>query len=157
MKLELSQSEKDKMKALSIEINRYWALEEIKLRQRSRDRNILEGDRDTAYFQVVAIQRSRKKEIECLMGPTGLVYENVGMLNVAADLYKNLFSKEDRLEVDLDDNFWDETEKVTTEENELLQAPFSETEIKDALFNCYAEGAPGPDGLSFLFYQSSGM
>lgn len=106
---------------------------------------------------MVAIQRNRKKEIECLMGPTGLVYDNGGMLNVAADLYKNLFSKEDRLEVDLDDNFWDEIEKVTTEENELLQAPFSETEIKDALFNCYAEGAPGPDGLSFLFYQSSGM
>jgi hypothetical protein len=31
---------------------------------------------------------------------------------------------------------------------------FSEKEIKDAIFGSYAEGAPGPDGFSFLFYQN---
>ena len=35
----------------------------------------------------------------------------------------------------------------------MLVAPFSETEIKEAIFSCYPEGAPGPDGLPFLFYQ----
>ena len=35
----------------------------------------------------------------------------------------------------------------------MLDAPFSEAEIKEAIFSCYPEGAPGPDGLSFLFYQ----
>jgi hypothetical protein len=30
---------------------------------------------------------------------------------------------------------------------------FSEKEVKDAIFGSYAEGAPGPDGFSFLFYQ----
>jgi hypothetical protein len=42
---------------------------------------------------------------------------------------------------------------VTTEENELLEAPFTETEIKKAIDDSYAERAPGPDGFSFLFYQ----
>ena len=42
---------------------------------------------------------------------------------------------------------------VTSEENESLLAPFLEAEIKEAIFSCYAEGAPGPDGLPFLFYQ----
>lgn len=32
-------------------------------------------------------------------------------------------------------------------------APFTEEEIKNVVFSCYAEGAPGPDGLPFLFYQ----
>jgi hypothetical protein len=32
-------------------------------------------------------------------------------------------------------------------------APFSEKEIKEAVFSSYAEGAPRPDGLSFMFYQ----
>ena len=50
-------------------------------------------------------------------------------------------------------NFWEEEDKVSRNENELLIAPFSELEIKNAIFSCYAEGAPGPDGLSFLFYQ----
>lgn len=149
----LSDGEKERMRALSIEINRFWALEEIKLRQRSRDRDIKEGDRNTAYFQAVANQRSRKKEVECLMGPTGLVYDNKGMLNIAVDFYKKLFAKEDKSNVSLGEDFWDNSEKVTSEENDLLQARFSEEEIKEALFNCYAEGAPSPDGLSFIFYQ----
>jgi hypothetical protein len=34
-----------------------------------------------------------------------------------------------------------------------LEAPFSEKEVKDAVFSSYAECAPGPEGFSFLFYQ----
>jgi hypothetical protein len=35
----------------------------------------------------------------------------------------------------------------------MLESSFSEEEIKEAIFSCYPEGAPGPDGLPFLFYQ----
>lgn len=42
---------------------------------------------------------------------------------------------------------------MTREENGMLSAPFMEEEIREAIFSCYAEGAPGPDGLTFLFYQ----
>jgi hypothetical protein len=38
-------------------------MEEIKEKQRSRDRNIREGDRNNAYFQAMANQRNRKKEL----------------------------------------------------------------------------------------------
>jgi hypothetical protein len=34
-----------------------------------------------------------------------------------------------------------------------LDADFSEKEVKEAVFGSYADGAPGPDGFSFLFYQ----
>lgn len=30
---------------------------------------------------------------------------------------------------------------------------FTEEEVKEAIFSSYAEGAPGPDGLSFILYQ----
>lgn len=36
-------------------------------------------------------------------------------------------------------------------ENEMLEAPFSKKEVNDVVFGSYAEGAPGPDGFSFLF------
>jgi len=29
-----------------------------------------------------------------------------------------------------------------------------EEEIKEAVWSCYVDGAPGPDGLSFMFYHN---
>ena len=67
--------------------------------------------------------------------------------------YKSLFRKEPDTSVKLDSDFWEEDEKVSSVENELLEAPFTEEEVKVALFGSYADGAPRPNGLPFLFYQ----
>jgi hypothetical protein len=64
-----------RMKHLARELEKIWALDEIRACKRSRDRNILEGDKNTTYFHVVANQRSRKKRIDSLLGPNGLVQE----------------------------------------------------------------------------------
>jgi hypothetical protein len=74
------------------------------------------------------------------------------MLNHAVDFYKSLFGQEESSGVKLDDDFWEEDEKVSSVENGLLEADFTEEETREAIFRSYAEGAPGPDGLHFLFY-----
>jgi hypothetical protein len=45
------------MKELAKELEKIWALQEIKARQLLRGRSIPEGDRNTSYFQVVANHR----------------------------------------------------------------------------------------------------
>jgi hypothetical protein len=59
-------------------------IEEIKVRQRSRDRDILEGDRNTAYFYAIANHRARKKKIEGMQGERGLVQDTQIILNITS-------------------------------------------------------------------------
>jgi hypothetical protein len=67
----LEEVEKIRIKSLCRDLERIWAIEEIKIRQRSRDRTILEGDRNSAYFHAVANYRHRKKEYNISWGLGG--------------------------------------------------------------------------------------
>jgi hypothetical protein len=75
------------------------------------------------------------------------------MLTHAVSFYKNLFGKEPRSNLRMGDEFWEEDEKVSKEDNELLEAELSEEEICMSIRGSYVVGAPGPDGFSLLFYQ----
>jgi hypothetical protein len=66
---------------------------------------------------------------------------------------KLFLEKKQRANISLDEDFWYDVDRITLEENELLEAPFSEEEIKKDIDGSYAGGAPSPDGFSFLFYQ----
>jgi hypothetical protein len=55
--------------------------------------------------------------------------------------------------IKIDEECWEEEEKLTSEENTILKAEFLEEEIKAAIDKSYPEGAPGPGGFSLLFYH----
>jgi hypothetical protein len=68
-------------------------------------------------------------------------------------VFTKSYLEESRENIKMDEKFWEEDEKDTLEENEMLDSNFSNEEIKRAIDGSYAEGAPDPDGFSFLFYQ----
>jgi hypothetical protein len=72
---------------------------------------------------------------------------------IDVEFYKTLFAEEQRECIRLGQDFWVEEEKVTMDENSVLNAEFFEDEIRQVVFESYSEGAPGPDGFLFLFYQ----
>jgi len=149
----LSTSQKERMDEVMMGLNKIWAMEETKARQRSREKHIKEGDRNTRYFQTVANQRRRKTTIHQMVGPEGVATETVDIQRIATDYYKNLFRYEKKEDININDEFFLEEQKVTEQENLALEAPFTENEIKKAVLDSYADGALGPDGLSFMFYQ----
>jgi hypothetical protein len=150
----LSAVEMSRFNFILNDLKSFWIMEETKAKQRSREKFILEGDRNTAYFHAVANQRRRKKMIQVLDGSDGPVTETKDMLGIAMDYYKDLFGFEDRPDIRLKHDFFSADERVKVDENEMLSRSFSEEEIREAVFSSYADGAPGPDGLSFMFYQT---
>jgi hypothetical protein len=79
--------------------------EEIKAWQRSRDRFLTEGDRNTSFFHAVANQRRRKKKISMLDGPCGPVESTHEMIEIATSFYKDLFADEGRFDISLGPSF----------------------------------------------------
>jgi hypothetical protein len=75
------------------------------------------------------------------------------MVDHARQFYKTLFWEELRANIKLDEEFWEVVERVTQEENDILEAEMTEEEILQAIKGSYVEGSPGPDGFSFLFYH----
>jgi hypothetical protein len=51
---ELLAGEADRFKQILAKLSSFWLIEEIKAKQRSRDKDICEGDRNTAYFHALA-------------------------------------------------------------------------------------------------------
>ena len=64
-----------------------------------------------------------------------------------------MFGREETLEIALADDFWEPSEKVSNDHNRKLEANITEDDVSEAVFGSYAEGAPGPDGFPFRFYQ----
>jgi hypothetical protein len=101
----------------------------------------------------VANQRRRKTFIYSLEGPEGATSELPKMLDIATNFYKDMFNAEARTGFSLSDGFFSQEEKLSNAQNEIMVAPFTEEEVKKAVFDYYSDGALGPDGLSFIFYQ----
>lgn len=60
------------IKFIHDEMKKIWLKEEVKAKHRFRDRDILEGDRNMAYFHAVANHRRRNTHIYSLEDPLGL-------------------------------------------------------------------------------------
>ena len=66
--------------------------------------------------------------------------------------YKGLFGAPEEGNFSLDENRIDDISQVSNEENAFLTAPFTEDEVRKAVFQMEHNKAPGPDGFTAEFY-----
>jgi hypothetical protein len=122
----MTTQEREMLSQMQKELNDIWFMEETKARQRSRDRNIMEGDKDTRYFHTMANQRRRKTTIHSIYSPEGTVETTEDIIRVATSYYKELLKYETRPNINVADDFFPEGDKLAAEEVEILERGFSE-------------------------------
>jgi hypothetical protein len=109
------------------------------------------GDRNTHFFHLRASKRRKQNRITRLKKMNGQFTEDESELkSIVSQFYENLYTSEGT--EDMDRVLSTVPLKVTTEMNSKLLDPYTEGEVKEAVFQMFPTKAPGPDGFPAHFF-----
>ena len=86
------------------------------------------------FFHKCANGRKRKNCISSLENDDQTIEGDENLLKHASEYYADLFGPPIEYEVQMDSDIWENIPKVSESDNALLCKPFSENEIKEALW-----------------------
>ena len=142
----------DEIQNLKKEINEALSREEVMWAQRSRALWMKWGDRNTKFFHATASQRRRRNSITGLLDSHGTWQEDPGaMEGIILDYFESIFRSDNPSSFEA--CVCTITPKVTPDMNTALCAEFCDTEVWNAFHQMHPTKAPGPDGMSPIFYQ----
>ncbi|CAM9000816.1 unnamed protein product [Rhodiola kirilowii] len=117
--------------------------------QRSRVSWLGEGDNNTRFFHLKANSRKRFNTISSLVDSEGRSHTEPNALQrVAVSYFQAIFSSTVVLaDTKIMESLQSIPPRITEDHNRVLSEPYSECEIKRALFQLYPYKAPGLDGF----------
>ena len=157
LKLELDRAQNNNSMSTEEEFELKWKLceayrEELFWKQKSRTIWLREGDRNTKFFHARTKQRRARNRITKLLDSLGnWVETEEGIESLATEYFTNLFTAS--APNDREEALRFTTARVTPDMNIALMREPTEAEIKEAVFAINPDKAPGPDGMTSLFYQ----
>lgn len=128
------------------------SLEHVRLRQRSRVRDLSEGDANSKYFHMKANGRRRKQLVPVLRNGDRVAYSVHDKLKLALEHFSSTMGMPgahtrrmaiDRLPLP----------RLSGQEAAALEQPFSADENRTAIMDMPSDRAPWPDGFSGLFFK----
>ena len=147
---QLSHQEVQKRKKLQEEL---WAAAQVHesiLRQKSRSRWIKEGDCNSRFFHMMINANRSKNSLKGVLVDGAWTAEPHKVREEAKAFFSQRFSESDLHRPKLDGITF---QTITQQQNSLLVAPFSEEEVRMAVWDCGSDKSPGPDGLNFKFIK----
>lgn len=140
------------IRTIKVRIAELWKQEEKFWCQRSRVKWLKSGDRNSSFFHASTVQRRGKNRIQRLRG------QNEEWVDGREDIFRHILDHFREVYFSDEPTVGQEClvcipNLVTDSMNATLMAPFSEADIKEAVFSMGSLKAPGPDGFNGLFYQ----
>lgn len=136
------------------EIERVWDLEEKYWGQRDRLNWVKYGDRNSKFFHAVTVQRRQRNTVTKIKKEDGVWTEDLNEISACfSNFYYDLFSSVGQR--DFSEALQFVKPVITSEMNDALMGPVNMVEVKYAVFQLGKDKAPGPDGFSGVFFQSS--
>jgi hypothetical protein len=148
----LSQQELDFKQSIKERLAQLLREEEIKWFQRAKTKELLKGDDNRKYFQMVANGKRRKTRIYRLEQEGGVIEGEENLKKYIIEYYKGLFGRNEKSSLSLDESQIDDLAQVTGEDNAILTKNLSEQKVREAIFQMKYNKAPGPDGFQAEFY-----
>jgi hypothetical protein len=96
---------------------------------------LLEGDSNTRYFHSVANGGDTKKLIHSLVQEEGAIEGHEQLKSYITSYYKGLCGAPEESDISMDEVRIDDIPQVSPQENALLTSPYSEEEIRKAVFS----------------------
>ena len=127
--------------------------EELYWLQRSHETWLFKADSNTEYFYRCANGRNRKNTIITLENDGICIEGDDNLLRHASEHYSELFAPVPQHDIHMDPSIWNASYKLSESDNETLCQPFSESEIKVALFQMESNKTPGPDKIPIEIFQ----
>ena len=149
----LSMAERDALKDANDRVTKLRRDEETKWAQRAKVKHVQEGGNNTKYFHLIANGKHRKKKLFQLEQDEGTIVGEENLKVYITEFYKKLFGEPVHTNVSMLEDVNDDIPQVSTEENGILTAPFTEEEVYEAISQMEHNKAPGPDGFPAEFYQ----
>ncbi|XP_057770683.1 uncharacterized protein LOC130990469 [Salvia miltiorrhiza] len=121
------------------------------LQQKAKVKWVKEGDLDTSFYHKAIVGRRKKNEIAGLTDEGSWIEDPKIIKEKVKTFFENHFKKTPRVLPTLPGDFT--AQKISTASNAELIKPFSEAEIKEAIWSCDGDKSPGPDGFNFNLYK----
>jgi hypothetical protein len=142
------------IKKLQQEIDGLLEKEEVFWKQRAKQHWLRYGDRNTRYFHSWLQHRRKTNHIWTICDEQGRVWRKKRDVDrVFLEHFSRIFSSQGPSRVDA--CISKVSPKVSDEFNSRLLSPFSEEEVRTALFQMAPLKYPGPDGFPADFYQKN--
>ncbi|KAL4592668.1 hypothetical protein LXL04_005671 [Taraxacum kok-saghyz] len=131
-------------------IQEHERMTRLDLQQKSRIKWIKDGDENSKFYHNFIKIKNRKNNMHGLMVNGSWTTDCNTLKKEAFDFFSNKFHESCQQRPKLiNSNF----RQLSVEDKNALERPLDSEEIKEAIWNCGSDKAPGPDGFTFKFIK----